>query len=244
MHRALAAEQEIGRSFGRHVGGPACEQAADHAVLELEGGGDHIFGTIDHMRLRGLANRHHPLDVSDVVTQQIDVMDGVELQDAATGLGIAHPASRRATHCHVCANRLDLSELALVDEPFHRRGFARMTQLMRDHQGHSRLVGGFDHVAATLQRVRHRLLDEDMLAGLHRGDGAWHVCRVIRADVHRFDIGVAEHVVQIRVDGVDARVFRIVPRERLHHVAYGCETHPVGMREVGGHVISCDAAGA
>ena len=66
-----------------------------------------------------------------------------------------------------------------------------------------------------------------MFARLRGGNGNRRVGRVIGADVHRFDIGVAKHVIEVRVDGFDARVFRILPRERLHHVAYGRELHPV-----------------
>ena len=83
-----------------------------------------------------------------------------------------------------------------------------------------------------------------MFAGFGGGYGVWRVLRVAGADVHRIDVGIAQHFVEVRVDGIDARVFRIRLRERFDHVADGDEVHPVGMLKIGGHVCSRDTPGA
>ena len=83
-----------------------------------------------------------------------------------------------------------------------------------------------------------------MLAGLRGGDGVGRVLRVAGADVHRIDVGIAEHVVEVRVDGVDAGVLRIRLGEGLDHVADRDHVYPVGMLQVRGHVCPCDASGA
>ena len=97
--------------------------------------------------------------------------------------------------------------------------------MLGDHEDHARLVGRVDHVPATLQRGRHRLLDDRMFARSGGGHGQRRV-RVVRgADVHRFDVRFAQHFVDIQVDGLDARPHRHTPRaasSTISHTATSC----------------------
>ena len=69
--------------------------------------------------------------------------------------------------------------------------------------------------------------------------------RVVRgADVDRFDVGVAQHVMDIQVDGVDTCPSGVVSGGVFDDIAYGHQPDLVAMIEEGGQVSTGDAARA
>ena len=131
-----------------------------------------------------------------------------------------------------------MPQFAFVQQAFCSLGFRRVTQVLSDHQGDSRLVGGVNHVPALLHGNRHGLLDDDMFAGFGGGDGQRRVGVVGGADVDRLDVGIAQHFVDIQVDGVDAGFFRKLLGKRFNEVANGVELNPIGTFEVRGQVCA------
>ena len=75
-----------------------------------------------------------------------------------------------------------------------------------------------------------------MLAGFGGSHGLPRVVRMAGADVHRLDIGLAQHFVEIGVDGFNAGLFGVLPSEGLDNVAHRGEMHAVGMPQVSGHM--------
>ena len=206
-----------------------------------------VLGPVGHLRLYGPADAVDPFDVADVVAQQIEMVDGVDHQDAAAVLGIAHPSFPRtatAAHDRVGPYRLHLADVSLVDETLHRGGLRRIAQVLRHHQCHAGRVGGFDHVPATVKRGCHRLLDEHVLAGLGGGDGLGRMQVVTGADIDRIDVAVSQHFFVVEEDRIDARLLRVLLRTGLDDVAHGREVYALGMREVRVHVPIGNAPGA
>ena len=168
------------------------------------------------------------------------MVDGVGQQDAAALLAVGHPVPggfrAHDTDDRVGLNRPDLAQGAFVQKTFYRAGVGPVTQVLGDHEGHTCFVGRFDHVPAVLERVRHRFLDDHVLAGAGGRNRRGGMLIVAGADVHRIDVGVAQHVIEVRVDGFDARSLRVIPRRRFDDIAHGGEPHPVRMLQVRGHV--------
>jgi len=124
---------------------------------------------------------------------------------------------------------------------FRRPGFRRVAQVLGDHQDDARLVGGADHGPALVEVLGHRLLGERVLAGFGGGNGLRGVVPVPRADVHRVDVGVTEHLLVVRVHGLHTGLLCVRLGEGSDDVAYGRQTYPVGMPEVGIHVAVGDS---
>ena len=141
-------------------------------------------------------------------------------------------------------DRLDLTQSAAIDEALGCGGVTRVTQVLRDHQGRARAVGGPDHVPAFLYRVRHGFLDQHVFAGLCGGDGLRRMQIVPGADIDGIDVGPAQHVVEVQVDVIDAGPLGVVPCRGFDHVAHGRQAHPVRMLQVRGHVPVGNASGA
>ena len=156
------------------------------------------------------------------------------------GVVVAHVPARRG----LVSNRLDLAQLALVDEAFRRRRIARVAQMLRDHQGHPRLIGRVDHVPAFLHGVRHGFLDQHVFAGPCRGDSLRRMQVVAGADIDGIDVGPAQHVVQVQVDVIDAGSFGVVPYCRFDDIARGRETHAIRILQVRGQVPIGNSSGA
>ena len=75
-----------------------------------------------------------------------------------------------------------------------------------------------------------------MFAGFGAGNGQWCVCRVKSAVVHRIYIGLAQHLVEVRVDGFNSSFLRKGPGAILNEVANRCDLHPIRMFQVGRQV--------
>ena len=141
-------------------------------------------------------------------------------------------------------DRLDLAQRAAVDEALRRGGVPRVAQVLRNHQGHARAVGGPDHVPAFLYRVRHGFLDQHVFAGLCGGDGLRRMQIVPGADIDGIDVGPAQHVIEVQVDVIDAGPLGVVPCRGFDHIAHGCQLHPIRMLQVRGHVPVGNSSGA
>ena len=62
-----------------------------------------------------------------------------------------------------------------------------------DEQSHAAASDRGQHAIALLERVRHRFLEEDVLAGVARGDGSRFVQKVRQGDHHQVDVVAGEH---------------------------------------------------
>ena len=81
------------------------------------------------------------------------------------------------------------------------------------------------------------------LPGFGGGDGQRRVGVVCRADVDGIDVGLAQHLVYVQVDGVDAGFPGKLLGERLNEVANGVELHAIGTFQVGGQVCASNTSG-
>ena len=59
---------------------------------------------------------------------------------------------------------------------------------------------------------------------------------VCAADVDRVEVDFVQHLLVVRVDGIDPRFLRVRLCRRLYDVAHGNKLHPVRIIEVRGHV--------
>ena len=75
-----------------------------------------------------------------------------------------------------------------------------------------------------------------MFAGFGAGNGQRCVRGVKGAVVHRIDIPLAQHPVEVRIDGFDPRFFGKRPGAILDEVANRRELHPTGVFQVGRQV--------
>ena len=117
-----------------------------------------------------------------------------------------------------------------------------MPQVLSDHQRHPRLVGGVDHLPAFVERDRHRLLGNRVLARLGRGDGEGRVGVVGRADVHGIDVRLAQHLPEVRVDRVDLVPLPELGYGILDDIACGRELYLVWKLLIGGQVTAGNAS--
>ena len=152
----------------------------------------------------------------------------------------AHPSTEQ-----LGADRLDRAQFAFVQQAFRGLGFGRITQVLSDHQRHARLVGGCNHVPALLHGNRHGFLAYDVFAGFGGCDGQRRMGVVRGADVDGLDVGLAQHLFHVQVDGVgvDAGFPGKLLGERLNEVTNGVELHPIGTFQVGGQVCAGNTAG-
>ena len=94
----------------------------------------------------------------------------------------------------------DLAEPALVDQLLGERDGGHAAVVVPDRVRHAGLLDRVDHLLALGQVHRQRLLAEDHLAGLGRGDGDLGVRVVGRADVDRVDVLALDQLPPVGLD--------------------------------------------
>ena len=88
---------------------------------------------------------------------------------------------------------------------------------MTREQLHAARARDVEHRVGIRERERHRLLDDHVLAGAHRGDRAFGVLRVRRADPHGVGVARIRHkrdLRHVRRDLGDGSVRAAAARER------------------------------
>ena len=83
-----------------------------------------------------------------------------------------------------------------------------------------------------------------MFAGFSDGDSLGRMQVMTSANIYRINVGFAQHLVEVQINGIDARFPCVLLCERFNDVAYRCELHPIGMLQVSGHMSIGDASGA
>ena len=179
-----AVDMERHEIVAPHPRAPGHVDVRDHAALELEG---RIGGVVDVVgvglavlvpALRDMrrAEAGDALDIAEQVVEHVaPVAHHVEDDAAALRLlvvprrplrrlpvALEHPVAELAAH------REDAAEEAGVDQHLELEQ-ARQEQLVLHHAVlDAGLLRGADEIERVLQRLRHRLLAIDVLAGLHR----------------------------------------------------------------------------
>ena len=139
-------------------------------------------------------------------------------------------------------DRLDRAQRAFIEHALHGFRLQRMPQVLGDHQRHARLVGGFDHLPAFVERDRHGLLGDRVLARFGRGDGQRRVRVVRRADIHGIDVRLAQHFPEVRVDRIDPVPLPELGYGILDDIACGSELYLVWKLLVRGQVTAGNAS--
>ncbi len=169
--------------------------ALDDRVRAVRPGDQQDPVVIDVVRaVAGADRRADPLriGVAQQVARRVDrVHAHVHQTAAARQLRIGEPAGRAPGRVHAVAAGLDdLPQLAGLDPPPQRLDVGVEPPAVGDHQHPARRVRGRDHRLGLLQRGRHRLLDQHVLARLQAGDRLLGVQAVRRAHHHGIDLRV------------------------------------------------------
>jgi hypothetical protein len=157
-------------------------------------------------------------DVAEKPLQHIDMMAGLIGEHAAVigpgatpGILVIIGLIAAPAHPHGAQNE--------TTEPAGFERFAGLDHrnvesiLLDDEHLDACFVAGTDHVVGILQPQRHRLLDDDMLAGLCAGDDMRSMHTARRQNRYRVDVLACEEIVNVvdcgniefRSDGVGAR---------------------------------------
>ena len=150
-----------------------------------------------------------PMDHVDVVRALLEqerggVLPGcmpvVVVEIAAEADEVAHP------------HRFDLADGARFDDFLHHAEDVHVAHVEADHQPRARCVPGVQDAVAAVDGDRHRLLAEDVLAGLQRGDRVLLMAVVGRGDGDRVDVGSGD---QLAIVLGDERVAAVFAAERF-----------------------------
>jgi hypothetical protein len=109
--------------------------------------------------------------------------------------------SLRLSHA---AREKDVAELPALDERLERLGVGAVAVVHRHHQGLPGSVGRAQYPVDGLLAEGERLLDQHVLARFEGGDGLRLVQVAGRADHHRVQLIVRQHVLVGGVDPFDA----------------------------------------
>ncbi len=108
-----------------------------------------------------------------------------------------------------------------------------MAHLIGHHEAHAGLVDGVDDAVTILQRQRHGLLAENVLARSGRSQHHLGVAIGLAGDDDALDVRVVDHIVQVRRVG-HAVVGRCLPAPFLVVIPAGDQLHVV----VGEHTLA------
>ena len=121
-------------------------------------------------------------------------------------LGVEPPQGHAALR-HVGRDRVVLvvggavverpADAALVDDLLGQRDGRHAAVVERDHVGHARLLDGGDHLLGLGDVHGQRLLADDHLAGLGRGDHDLVVQHVGHADVDQVDVRAGDELLPV-----------------------------------------------
>ena len=153
--------------------------------------------------LHTVGRDEHGRDLDDVVAehgaQEIGHVDAEVEQRAAAGeprieepRGVGRPRLGPGM-AESGAHPRDRADVAAGDRVARGDERGREPQVVRRHQQHTGVGRGREHGVGLGDRARDRLFDENVLAGLGRGDRHLGVERVRRADRDRVDVVVIEH---------------------------------------------------
>ena len=168
----LAQDRERAFEIGRARRGGRLDDA-ERAVAEFQRRDRGVLG-LDLRQRRDRAGMNAD-DVAEEPFQHVDVVAGLVGQHAAVigpgaapGVLVVIGLVAAPAHPHRAEN--EPAEAAGVQRlaRLHHRNVEAV--LLDDEQLDAGFVAGADHVVGILQPQRHRLLDDDMLAGLRAGD--------------------------------------------------------------------------
>ena len=149
----------------------------------------------------------------------------VDERAAGREILVAEPAAGRAVAAQVGRfGVVNVPEIAVVHEILEDGAVVAVAADKADHQELSALLGGGEHFPRLSGGGGHRLLAEDVLAGLQGGDGAGRVGGVPGADADRVDFGqLGEHDVLVGVEAGDAILFTHLLEALFADVAEGVQ---------------------
>ena len=172
-------------------------------------------------------------DVAEKPLQHVDVMAGLIGEHAA----VIGPGAAPVVLIVVGLVAAPAHAHGAEDEPAEAAGLQRLARLdhrnveavlLDDEQLDARLVAGADHVVGILQPQRHRLFDDDVLAGPGAGDDMLGMHSARRQHRDRVDVLPRQKIIdvvmrrnaELRRDGIGARA---------NGIADGDETGPIDM---------------
>ncbi len=121
--------------------------------------------------------------------EQVDLVDPDKPERSAPFGPLRKPVARHDDLVfHIGVSVLDPAELALEDELARFLMDGVVTFVEVDKEQNAVLAGGSNHLLAALDGQVHRLFDDDVLSGVHRGDGHLAVEVVGSDDANSVDI--------------------------------------------------------
>ena len=182
---------------------------ADGSVFELQdgdGGGVVLVGSEDvAARLGGhagdrldLAAHAHEEGVEGVATGGEEGAAAVLLADVPAKLAVPGADAMVVIDLAV----VEVAKQAFIDGGLGDEELAGETALEADAAFHPIGGGGSGDLADFLERVGHRLLKDDVLLRVGRGDGLVAVIAGIGGDVDNVDVGIGQHFIEVLV-GLD-----------------------------------------
>ena len=208
LHGALEAVQlNRGRAVfldreARRDDGVAGVAKVDQDVRVVVGGNGHRLALDDALRDRGADHARHTLGRAEQATERDDVVDAKVKQRTAARL--VKPLAPVGTRPAVERSR----ECRTTDAAGSKVGVDRAIGGREDHVWSRYEVAGgglgrFDKTRGCHEVCRHRLLDQDMLAGCERLLGESTMGRHRGEDQDDLDVGMSDHVVRARKIGRD-----------------------------------------
>ena len=130
----------------------------------------------------------------------------------------------------------DPAEVAVVDQLLELDDAGVVLEQVADHERPPRRRGGADDGLRSRRRLRHRLLDEAVLAGLEHADGERLVGRDGRGQHDGVDRAVGQHLVEVGGEARGGEHGRDARAVRLRGVAAPDELGVRQCRDVAGDV--------
>src|SRR5688572_22639704 len=121
--------------------------------------------------------------------------------------GLGRPVSAKKSAAHPDVNSLHRSNRPCLEQLDHAAIIFRRVNLSAHLRGLLRPPRGIHHPPAFIHRMRQRLLTIDMLTKLKRRDRRMRVHVIWRADHHRVDVLLLEHLPPV---GVAAGFFQLL----------------------------------
>jgi len=158
---------------------------------------------------------------------QVDQVDpDVEERPVACQVAVREPAPvpRNAVLAdHLDVGEIHLAEIAPRHRVAHRERRAIESLVLVDAEQLAARARGNDHCLGTGAPHAHRLLAEDVLTGLERGDCHWRMQRVRQGDRDEIEVGASQKLLRCGIDRSDVEAPRDVESASAVRIADGAD---------------------
>ena len=140
-------------------------------------------------------HRHRVAETFEVPHDEVEEVDGLFENPGADARGVVAPSAGARAEREAKEREADVlrdPDLAGVDHRLHATVLGRQAQLVADAKDAAARAGGGEQAVAVLQRRRHRLLEQHVLAGVEGGHADLRVQVVGHDDRDRVDVAAGE----------------------------------------------------